>query len=332
MRILSAYRSLLVLGLLSAYPALAAETFVIEAQKVPDEKPVFATIESVNVAPARARIGGTVATLTVKQGDRVSRGQVIASIGDEKLALQVGALDAQIAGLEAEVAQAQVDLNLAENLLAGGTIARIRVDEARTAFAVATNSLRARTAERGVLVQQLKEGSVLAPVSGRVLQVPLTPGAVVLAGEEIAVIAQQDYVLRLRIPERHARALAVGDTIRLAGEGEDTTNSERFGTIRLIYPEVQDGRVVADALLAGVGDYFVGERVPVFLQSAERTAFVVPRSYVFTRYGIDYVRLQQGSGAVDVPVQLGRMVFGGNSHQTVEILSGVRAGDRLVSP
>ena len=65
MRILSAYRSLLVLGLLSAYPALAAETFVIEAQKVPDEKPVFATIESVNVAPARA-LRGVRAALTAR--------------------------------------------------------------------------------------------------------------------------------------------------------------------------------------------------------------------------------------------------------------------------
>ena len=40
--------------------AFAQETFTVAPKAVADEKAVFATVESANVVPARARIGGTV--------------------------------------------------------------------------------------------------------------------------------------------------------------------------------------------------------------------------------------------------------------------------------
>ncbi len=199
-------------------PAAANDGFTVAPVMVGDEKAVFATVESANVVPARARIGGTVARLAVTYGDHVERGQTVATIGDEKLILQMKSLDAQIAGIDAQLAQAQTDLARAESLFERGTIPRTRLDEARTAFNVANNLHRARVAERSVIEQQLAEGNVLAPTSGRVLKVPVTPGTVVLPGEPVATIAEQNFVLRLRVPERHARFLKAGDPVRLDGE------------------------------------------------------------------------------------------------------------------
>lgn len=87
---------------------------------------------------------------------------------------------------------------------------------------------------------------MLAPAAGRVLKVPLTTGTVIMAGESVADIAEQNFVLRLRVPERHARFLKAGDTIRLDA-AELGESERRFGTIRLVYPQIEDGRVVADA-------------------------------------------------------------------------------------
>jgi RND family efflux transporter MFP subunit len=299
---------------------------------VGDEKAVFATVESANVVPARARIGGTVARLAVTYGDHVARGQTVATIGDEKLILQMKSLDAQIAALDAQLAQAQTDLARAESLFERGTIPRTRLDEARTAFNVATNSRRARVAERSVIEQQLAEGNVLAPTSGRVLKVPVTPGTVVLPGEPVATIAEHNFVLRLRVPERHARFLKVGDPVRLDGE-ELGKEGPQFGVIRLVYPQIEDGRVVADATVEGLGDYFVNERIRVWVSGGERTAFVVPARFVTTRFGIDYVRiLRNGNGAGEVPVQRGRAQPSPGMPDGLEILSGLKAGNRLVQP
>ena len=317
---------------LVAGQAIAADTFTVEPQKIADEKAVFATIESTNVVPARARIGGTVAELTVKEGDRVTRGQVVGVVGDEKIVLQMKSLDAQIAGLEAQLAQTQSDLARAEDLFSKGTIPKTRFDEARTAFNVATNAHRARIAERSVVEQQLSEGKVLAPAAGRVLKVPVTVGTVIMPGETVATVAEQNFVLRLRLPERHAQFLKVGDSVRIDGD-ELGKKGALFGTVRLVYPQIEDGRVVADAQVAGLGDYFVGERIRVWISGGDRESFVVPASFIITRFGIDYARVREDDKTViDVPVQRGRELPRPDMPDALEILSGLRAGDVLVRP
>jgi RND family efflux transporter MFP subunit len=320
------------LAIALAEPARAESSFVVVAATVPDQKAVFATVESRRIVPARARIGGTVAEISVREGDHVELGQVVASVGDEKLALQMKSLDAQIAGLEAQLAKAQADLGRAEELFGRGTIPRTRLDEARTASDLAASAVRARVAERSVIQQQLAEGSIFAPTAGRVLKVPLTPGTVIMAGESVAQIAEQNFVMRLRVPERHARFLKVGDTVRIdaAEIGEE---EPRFGTIRLVYPQVEDGRVVADAVVEGLGDYFVSERIRVWISAGERQAYIVPASFITTRFGVDYVKIRGPRGKdADVPVQRGRDLPRPDLPDGIEILSGLNAGDRLVKP
>jgi RND family efflux transporter MFP subunit len=322
---------LVLVVMMSARSAAAEDVFTVTPITSADEKAVFATVESTIVEPARTRIGGTVAALSVREGDHVERGQTVATVGDEKLALQMKSLDAQIAGLEAQLAQAQTDLTRAEELFGKGIIPKTRLDEARTAFNVATNARNSRVAERSVIQQQLTEGNVLAPTSGRVLKVPLRAGTVVLPGEAIAMIAEQNFVLRLRLPERHARFLKVGDAVRLDGD-ELGESGAQFGTIKLVYPQIEDGRVVADATVAGLGDYFVGERIRVWVSAGARTAIVIPAGLVATRFGVDYVRLRRDGAVIDVPVQRGRDLPRPDMPDGLEILSGVSAGDQLVRP
>ena len=326
-------RSLLVLIAVWPTAALGQDVHVVSPARVADEKAVFATVESANVVPARARIGGTVADLSVKEGDQVRGGQVLAHIGDEKIVLQMKSLDAQIAGLEAQLAQAQTDSARAEDLFNRGTIPRARYDELRTALNVASNAHRARIAERAVVEQQLAEGAVLAPAPGRVLKVPVTTGTVVLSGEPIAMVAEQNFVLRLRVPERHARFLRAGDRVRIDRE-QATGGANPAGTIRLVYPQIEEGRVTADAQVEGLGDYFVGERIRVWVSGGEREAFIVPLPFIMTRSGVDYVRVLEADGKQsDVPVQRGREASNrGDQQGGIEILSGVKAGDRLIRP
>lgn len=327
------------LGLLAAFaaigssgtPATAAETLVVARQSIADEKAVFATVESTSVVPARGRIGGTVVQLKVREGDRVAAGQAIATIGDEKLVLQMKSLDAQIEALQAQANQAQLDFSRTEGLVERGILPRIKLDEQRTALNVAENGLRAKTAERAVINEQLNQGQVLAPADGRVLKRLITIGSVVLAGDPIVTVAQQNFKLRLRVPERHARLLKAGDRIRIDG-AEFVGEAAKSGVIDLVYPQIEEGRVIADATVEGLGEYFVGDRLRVWISGGMRPAFVIPSSYVTSRFGIDYVRLQKDSGTIDVPVQRGRELPTPAHPDGLEILSGISAGDQLVQP
>jgi multidrug efflux pump subunit AcrA (membrane-fusion protein) len=192
--------------------------------------------------------------------------------------------------------------------------------------------LRSRTAERSVLDQQLAEGKVLAPTAGRILKVNVTVGTVVMSGEPIAQLADQDLMLRIRVPERHARFLKVGDQVRMAGT-ETTGDTGPIGLVTLVYPQIQDGRVIADAKVQGLSDYFVGERIRVWINGGDRSAIVIPGDCIKTRFGNDYVSIKDANGAMyDVPVQQGLLAPQSDIPNGVEILTGLKAGDVVVQP
>ncbi len=170
----------------------------------------------------------------------------------------------------------------------------------------------------------MKEGAALAPGAGRVLKTPVTEGSVVLPGETIATIAEDHYILRLQLPERHARFMRAGDAVKISGRGSADGGALSEGKVRIVYPEIEGGRVIADVEVPDVGDYFVGERTRVYVATGERPAIVIPRAYVYRRAGVDFVRLKDGA---EVVVQLGS-----GDDASVEILAGLKDGDEVVTP
>ncbi|MBR9825335.1 MAG: efflux RND transporter periplasmic adaptor subunit [Alphaproteobacteria bacterium] len=321
-------RALIVLSLVIASPVMAQDdgSHLVSVSEISDRKAVFATVESIDTVSARARIAGTIGELRVDEGDAVEAGDVLAVVINDQLAPQIGSANAGATALAAQLAQAQVNLERAQDLFERGIFPQARLDEAQTEVDVLINQLASARRARDVLVQQAREGDVLAPTSGRVLSVEVTAGSVVLGGEPVASIASDLYLLRLRLPERHARSISVGDPIAVDAATMGTEIASQ-GQIRQIYPRIADGRVVADAVVEGLGSFFVGERVRVYVAVDTRSAIIIPPDLIFTRFGTDYVRLQMEDGIRDVVVLRGEVLETG-----VEILSGIAAGDRLVQP
>jgi multidrug efflux pump subunit AcrA (membrane-fusion protein) len=166
---------------------------------------------------------------------------------------------------------------------------------------------------------------VLAPIAGLVLTVPAAAGAVVMPGEAVATIGGGGFFLRLAIPERHARALREGDEIRIDGADDGAT-----GRLARIYPQIENGRVIADVAVEGLAEAFVDARVLVRLAVGQRSALLVPESAVTTRAGLDFVTVE-GSHQGERAVMLGQR----HERDGVvlrEILSGLAAGETVVLP
>lgn len=329
---------------LVANPAIATEAaqsppattvaYTAAPREIDDLKSVLATVRSKKVIEARVRTPGTVATLAVTEGALVEPGQVLGTVVDPKIALRLKASEAQLVALESRRATAKAELGRTEELTRRGVAPQARLDQAKTAFDVATNDLAAAKSERDVILKEAEEGEVLAPASGRVLRVPVTEGSVVLAGESIATIAANEYLLRLEVPERHAAHMRAGDPLQLGQRGPANAATKiTEGRIALVYPEIQGGRVIADAEVPGLGDYYVGERTLVWISAGKRQAIAIPTDLVTTRFGIDFVRLLGTDGKpVEVVVQLGQTIPGANGAQDVEILAGLKPGDQIIKP
>jgi RND family efflux transporter MFP subunit len=187
----------LIFAVLALSSSAGAGEIVARSETVVETKAVFGQVETRNIVPARARIGGTIRSIAADEGSEVQEGQVIAVVVDDKLAIQREAADAQMKALQSQLDNAATDLARAEQLLKSGTAPQSRVDTARTQVEVYTNQIAAAESNRAVIEQQSREGEVLAPASGRVLSVPVTSGSVILAGEEIARVAAGGTYLRL---------------------------------------------------------------------------------------------------------------------------------------
>lgn len=308
---------------LAVAQAVAGE-LELASTRIIETKAVVGRIEARDVIPARSRIGGTLGRLGVTEGDQLVEGQSIATIIDDKLALQLRAAEARIRALGSEQGNVQAEYERARTLLERGAGTQQRVDALRTQLEVIRNQISAAEADKSVIVQQGVEGEVLAPVAGRVLKVPVTRGAVVMPGEQIAVIAGGGFFLRLALPERHAAQLHVGATVPITLE----SGARVEGKLVKVFPQIENGRVIADVELASIGDFFVGARVLADVPVGERMALLVPKAAISTRSGLDFVTVQSPSGSRQALVVLGQEQNGGQ----VEILTGLQPGDRVVMP
>ncbi|MCA0402134.1 MAG: efflux RND transporter periplasmic adaptor subunit [Proteobacteria bacterium] len=317
------------LGLLAGFGlagAFAAE-LEIQPRRIVEAKAVFGRFEARDVLPARPRIGGTLVRLAVSEGDLVTAGQSIATVADDKLALQLRAAEAKIRALNSELENVRAEFERARTLLERGAGTQQRVDTLRTQMEVVRSQISAGEAEKAVIIQQGAEGEVLAPVAGRILKVPVTHGSVVMPGEPVASVAGGGFFLRLALPERHAAQLRLGAEVPVTLEG----GRQLTGHLAKIFPQIENGRVIADVELPQIETFFVGARVLAQVPVGERQVIAVPKGALKARAGLDFVTISVKGAQSDVIVVTGSEIAIDGS-VWIEILSGLRAGDRVVTP
>ncbi|WP_417806818.1 efflux RND transporter periplasmic adaptor subunit [Thioclava sp.] len=297
----------------------------IEPQIVTDWKSVYGQVEAKNTIAARAQLSGTITELDVTEGDNVTAGQTIAKIVDQTLVYQIGAVDAQINALQAQLGNAQAELKRGQDLMARGVSTSQNVDSLQTQVNVYEGQIAAQKAQREVYQQQEKYGTVTAPIAGKVVSVPVTKDAVIMAGETIATIGGGGFFLRLSVPERHADTLKQGDTIMIT----DSDGKEIEGKLAKIYPQIEGGRVQADVEVPDLNARFVAARLLVKLPMGNRQTIVVPASYIATRSGLDFIRVKDGDRTYERTVVPGvRANLDGQ--EMLEILTGLNPGDVVV--
>ncbi|SFK06228.1 efflux RND transporter periplasmic adaptor subunit [Celeribacter neptunius] len=311
-------------SLLVGAPAFS-DTMTITPTVVTEWKPIYAEVETRDQVPSRARIGGTITALDVTEGDMVEAGQRVALIEDTKLLFQIEGIDAQLDAYGSQLVKAQDDLTRGESLAERGVISSASLQALQTNVTVLEGQITSLQSERQVVSRQIEEGEVLAAEAGMVLDVPVSKGAVIMAGEQVAMVGAGGTYLRLGVSERYADNLNEGDTIEIS-EGAGVIE----GRLAKIYPLIQSGRVEADVEVEGLSSRFVGRRVQVRLPVGTYEALMVPQSALTQSGGLDFLMVEADGHTTEHVVVPGntRLVDG---IPYVEILSGLEAGDVVVT-
>ncbi|WP_447932487.1 efflux RND transporter periplasmic adaptor subunit [Sphingopyxis fribergensis] len=308
---------------------IAGEQLRLAPSTVTDWKDVGALVTSVDMADARARIPGILDSLNVREGDVVRKGQVIGRIVDSRLGYEGAAFGAQAAAAQAQAAQADAELARVKYLHANGVYAQARLDQAEAAAGAARAQVNAARAQQSAVGAVAGQGAVVAPSAGRVLVAQVPAGSAVVPGTSIATMTSGPMVLRLELPETLGDKVRVGSAVIATGLADKATPIAPHTTVSRVFPSVTGGQFSADVQMPGLPSQMVGRRVTARVAVGERQALIVPRRFVETSYGTDYVTIRVGKDATSrVPVQIAPS----DDPTRVEILSGAATGDTLIAP
>jgi HlyD family secretion protein len=223
--------------------------------------------------------------------------------------------------------RSELDANQLEERLA---IERKRLVQARAGMEAQLAANRASVAQaealHGLRQGQIASLSVRPGIAGVLQEVPVEVGQQVQEGTILARVARPDTLkAQLQIPETQARDVAIGQKAAI-----DTRNGVVQGTVVRIDPAVQNGYVTVDAELPAElprgarPDLSVDGTIEI--ERLEDVLYMARPSYGESGATIQLFEvIGDGDQAVRVNVELGRA-----SVHTVEIVSGLEEGDRVI--
>ena len=293
-----------------------AATDVVRAQtrEVLQGVPISGALRAVNSAVIKARVAGELRELTVREGDFVKAGQVIARIDASEYQSRVRQASEQAASAKAqvEVVQRQYDNNKA--LVAQGFISKTALDTSQANLDAAQSTYQAALAGAEVARKSVTDTVLKSPISGQVSQRLAQPG------ERVGVDARLVEIVDLRELELEATLSAaesvnvrVGQVAELTIEGVGQPVTAKIVRIN---PSAQAGSrsVLAYLRLASPEGEQAGGSTPALRQglfvrgslgTTRASLLALPVSAVRTDRPAPYVQAIEDGKVVHKAVTLG---------------------------
>jgi RND family efflux transporter MFP subunit len=259
-------------------------------------------------------------------GDRVRRGQVLATLSTETLTADAAAIRAGVAEAHAVQAEAAANAERARQLQASGAISAQQIQQYVTAEATARARVTSLQAQLKSSEVRLAQTRIVAPDDGIVSARLATVGAVVQPGQELfRLIRKERLEWRAEVAAADLARIAPGQPVTLTPAG----GSVAQGTVRMVAPTVdaatRNGTVFVDLVKPGSakagmfarGEFAVGEREGVTL----------PQTALVLRDGFHWV-YQVGPGD---KVQQRKVAIGARIGERVEITGGLAKDARVVA-
>jgi RND family efflux transporter MFP subunit len=288
-------------------------------------------------AVVAAAVAGRVASVRVREGDRVAAGDLLATVDDPSLGAAVGVEDAARPGAVAALRSADAALARARRLLDKGIAAAREVEEAEARRAAAAAELRAVDARRAGAVRQAGRAHVKAPIAGVVVRLFRHAGELVdgTPATPIAEIADPSRLeLRADVAAADLVRVAAGTpvTIRL----DAVAGQQLDGAVVFVSPAVDPATslgVVRATIRAPAGVHLVlGLAGTIELPVAGRPGAVLVPAVAVRRSpdGREEVVLCR-RGPTGAVAAVRPVAVGARAGEEVEITSGLAAGDRVVT-
>lgn len=325
----------------------------VKLQATPETYEAVGTVRSVTSSVLSAQLSGTVREITVKAGDRVKRGQLLAVLDDRSPRAQLGAAEAGVeesaqglAEVEHALQAAAADRQLAEvtyrryqELLNKNSVSRQEFDDAEAKYKAAVAQEAALAAKKRQMEARGREAKsqeesaqtilsysrLVSPIDGVVTAKSVDAGTVVMPGTPILTVEDTTrYRLEASLPEQFVARVRVGQSVPVErGRGKldgrvveivpSADPASRTFTVKIQLPSDCDCRS--------------GEYGKAAFPVGEEKRLLVPRSAIIEKGQLEGLFVINPEGVAQF-----RLVKTGKSYGPgVELLSGLAEGERVAT-
>jgi multidrug efflux system membrane fusion protein len=309
----------------------------VVARDVPSVIEATGTVEPIRTAAVEAQVGGLLERVAFREGDHVSRGQVLFEIDPRPYVASLRQAEAAVVRDAAQYTSAARDQQRFEALAAKEFVTSQQLDQARAAAGALAATLSSDSAALQQARIDLQFATIRAPIDG------LTGGLLVKEGNLVKANASTPLVVINQISPILVRfavpSTRLGEVRRRAGGslrvqatpvGQSAAGSQ-IGALTFIDNAVDSltGTVQLKASFANKdGSLWPGGLVRVVLQlDVQRGAMVVPAAAVVNSQAGSIVYVMDA----DHKVAVRKVEVGQTSDTLAVLLSGVKVGELVVT-
>ena len=307
----------------------ASDVFTARTQSLSQGITVSGALKASQSAIIKARVAGELQELSVREGDRVQAGQVIARIDQTEYQARVrqAQQQADAAKAQVDIAQRQFDNNQA--LVNQGFISQTSLLTSQASLNGATATHAAALAALDLANKSLADATLRSPLSGVVAQRLAQPGErVAIEARLVEVINLSQLELEAALTAEDASLVRVGMTAQLKVEGVETPITAK---VLRINPSAQSG---SRSILVYLGiQGREGLRQGQFAQGSLGTqtvqAMAVPLDSVRTDKPQPYVQVVQDGKVVHITVRTD--VRSEGERESLVAVTGVAEGTQVLT-
>lgn len=316
------------------------------------------TLEARVSAIVGPKVAGLITRIAADQGERVKAGDTLIFLEDTDFKQQVGVAEADVAAAAAGVERLHADRRRAEAVHSQATLTHQRLlsaaasnatsaqevdkaaealaiaeaESARAAAAIVEGQKRLAAAERALDYQRarLHDTTIEAPFDALVVRRDRDAGDVVTAGSSVLqLVSLGEMWITAWVDETELARLADGQPARAVFRSEP---SEEYPAVVARVGREADREtreVIVDVRVETLpATWAVGQRAEVYIRVARREGVtVLPAGLVLVRDGKTGVMVDDRGTA-----RWREIAVGLRGRETVEVTSGLSAGDVVVSP
>lgn len=215
------------------------ELVKVERTALPLQVAATGTLMAERSATVRSKVAAVVSDVTVREGESVAVGQVIARLDASELQQRVVSQEGTLASAQARLANAQRTRDTQRALLNQQFISQTAFDSAESSYQAAAGEVKSAQAQLAIARQSLGDAVVRAPVAGVVAKRHVNPGERVnFDGAIVQVVDLASLELQAWVPPQVVGQVKPGQAVLLQADGIAGTVK---GEVKRILPAADPG-------------------------------------------------------------------------------------------